>query len=114
MHKKSVIIVSLMMWGLASVVFAGELVDPLSGQTFIDIICAIAGWIAGIVGALAVIMFVWGGILFVTSGGNPGQIDKAKQALKYAIIGTAIALAGEGLIQLVGNIIGASGTGSGC
>ena len=48
-------------------------------------------------------------ILFITSGGNPAQIQKAKDVVKYAVIGFAIALLGGGLIDLVLYIIGGAG-----
>ena len=51
-------------------------------------------------------MFVVAGILFVSSAGDPTRVTKAKNALLYAIIGLTVALAGEGLIQLIKLIIG--------
>ena len=50
-------------------------------------------------------MFLWAGILFLTSAGNEQRITSAKKAVFYAIIGLAIALSGAGLIALVQVII---------
>jgi len=73
---------------------------------FSTIIANIATYITTIIGTLAVIMFIWAGILYLTSGANPGNVQKANKATLYAVIGLAIALAGAGLIELVKKIIG--------
>ncbi|MDO8530086.1 MAG: hypothetical protein Q7S10_01640 [bacterium] len=65
----------------------------------------IVNYVSLVVGSLAILVFVWAGILFVSSGGNPGQITKARQALMYAVIGTAIALAGTGLVAVVREVV---------
>mgnify|MGYP001612895586 CR=1 FL=1 len=74
-------------------------------NTFETLIFNITTFIFGIVGSLATVMFIWAGILFVTSAGNPGRIDQARKATIYAAVGAAIAIAGSGLIALVRTII---------
>lgn len=49
-------------------------------------------------GVVAAIMVMYAGFLYVTSGGNPGQISKAHNALLYAVVGAAILL-GAWVIQ---------------
>lgn len=66
----------------------------------------ITDYILVIIGALATLMFVWAGILFVISAGEPGQITKARNALMWAAIGLGIALAGSGLLAVIREIIG--------
>lgn len=41
---------------------------------------------------VAAIMVIYAGFLFVTARGNPAQIETAKKALLYAVIGAAILL----------------------
>ncbi len=41
---------------------------------------------------IAVLMVMYAGFLFVTAGGNSSKIDKAKEALLYAVIGAAVLL----------------------
>ena len=73
---------------------------------FPGLITKITTYIVSIIGSLAVLMFVWAGILFVTSAGKAGQVEKAKKVLFYAVIGAAIALAGTGFIAVVKGVIG--------
>ncbi len=102
------LIVFISLLGLAHLALATISLDnPLSGvNSFSDLIAKIALYIAGLVVALSTIMFVWAGILFLTSGGNPGQVAKARHAVIYAVIGLAIAIAGAGLVDLIKMIIG--------
>jgi hypothetical protein len=68
---------------------------------FPSLIAKISSYIIGVIGSLAVIMIIWAGILFVTAGANPSNVEKAKKVLLYAIIGIAISLAGAGLVAVI-------------
>jgi len=47
-------------------------------------------WVLGIVGVLLLIMLIYGGILYMISGGNEDQIGTAKKVLTYAMFGVVI------------------------
>ncbi len=49
--------------------------------------------IAGLAGLIATGFFVTGGFMYITSSGNPENLDKAKRTLLYAAIGLAITIA---------------------
>ncbi len=57
----------------------------------------------GTLTGLSVIIVVVGGIQFMASGGNPEQTNKAKNTILYAVIGLAVALTAEILINFVLN-----------
>ncbi|MBT5338510.1 hypothetical protein HN858_02825 [Candidatus Falkowbacteria bacterium] len=46
-----------------------------------------------LLGIIMVILVVWGGVQWMTAGGNEDQVKKAKQMLTNAVIGLAITLA---------------------
>jgi hypothetical protein len=52
-------------------------------------------------GVVAAIMIMYAGFLFVTARGEPAQITKAKTALLYAVIGTAILLGAWTISQAI-------------
>jgi len=54
-----------------------------------------------IIGILAIIMLVIGGIMYLTAAGNEDQIDRGKKIVKYSIIGILIALASLVLVKQV-------------
>lgn len=58
-----------------------------------------------IVGAVAVIMLIWGGLRYITSGGDSKKITDAKNTVLYAIIGLVIAFLSFAIINFVLNAI---------
>jgi len=75
-------------------------------NTFPDLVLTITDYITTLIAGLAVIMFLWAGILFVTSAGEPGKISTARRAAIWATIGIAVSLAGRGLVAVIQTIIG--------
>ena len=77
--------------------------DP---QALINLLKKIGNWLFAILLAVAVVMLVVSGFLFVTAAGTPEKIEKARTILIYALIGVAIALAARGLVAVVVGILG--------
>ncbi len=96
--------------GLAGFVAADITIpNPLAGGGVTDfptLITKITEYVTTIIASLTVLVLVWAGILFVTSGGNEARLTKAKHALTYAVIGAAIALAATGLIAVIKAVVG--------
>ncbi len=67
----------------------------------------LALWIFWIVIALAVIFILVAAIGFLTAGGNPEKIEKARSQLIYALIAVAVAVLAWGLINFVAGFFGA-------
>jgi hypothetical protein len=60
-----------------------------------------------IAGIVVVSMFIYSGILYVTSGGSDERIGKAKQALTAAVIGLIIVVGAPIIIALLQYFLGA-------
>lgn len=58
------------------------------------------------VGAVAVILLVYAGIRFITSGGDAKQVAGARQIITYAIIGLVLVLSSFAIIYLVSYLTG--------
>ena len=54
-----------------------------------------------IIGAISVIMLIWGGIRYTTSAGNAASVTAAKNTIMYAIIGLVIAFLAFALVNWV-------------
>lgn len=82
---------------------------PASGLTdagdIITIIEKIGGYIFTGLLVLAAIFLVVAGYFFVTAGGNPENVNKARQMLINALIGVAVGLASRGLITIISNLV---------
>lgn len=57
---------------------------------FLELGVSVSNWILGITGSLALLFFVYGGFLFLTSRGNTEQVAKGKTVLTQAAIGIII------------------------
>lgn len=57
---------------------------------FIVLAINISRWILGIVGSLTLVMFVWGGVMFIISGGASDKISQAKKIIVAAVVGLII------------------------
>jgi hypothetical protein len=63
-------------------------------------------WIVGILTAVATLFLTVGGLRYLTAGGDPGQVEKAKIALKSAAIGYALAILAPLLVSILASIVG--------
>lgn len=54
-----------------------------------------------IVGAVSVIMLIWGGIRYATSAGNSSAVTSAKNTIMYAIVGLIIAFLAFAIVNWV-------------
>lgn len=54
-----------------------------------------------LVGAIAVIMLIFGGIRYVTSGGDQNSVTAAKNTIMYAIIGIIVAILAYAVVNFV-------------
>lgn len=61
-----------------------------------------------IIGAVAVIMLVIGGIRYTISGGDSNQVTAAKNTILYAIIGIVVAILAFAAVNFVLNSFGAN------
>ena len=57
-----------------------------------NIVNTIVNVLLYILGAIAVIMIVIGGIMYTTSGGDAGNIKKAKDTILYSVVGLVVAI----------------------
>ena len=57
--------------------------------------------VMGIVGSIALAMFIYGGLLWLTSGGNPDRIKKGKDILMWAVIGLVVIFVSYNLVNLI-------------
>jgi TRAP-type C4-dicarboxylate transport system permease small subunit len=86
---KFLTVLSLLITGLIRVtpVYAQE--DVTKIQTFIQNVIQILVTFGGL---LAAGFFVYGGIRYITSSGNPESLDQAKKTILYSAIGLVIVL----------------------
>jgi TRAP-type C4-dicarboxylate transport system permease small subunit len=97
-------------FSLAFPVYAAS-ADVTKIQSFIQSVIQVLVTLAGLVSAG---FFVWGGIGYITSSGNPESLDRSKKTILYSAIGLAVVLGAFVLSNVVTQLATSSfGTGSG-
>jgi Type IV secretion system pilin len=71
-----------------------------------QVVANLQAWIMGILAAVATLFLVLAGVYWATAGGDPAQVDKAKGALKNALVGYGLAVLAPILLQVVQGIVG--------
>ncbi|PWB38823.1 MAG: hypothetical protein C3F02_01905 [Parcubacteria group bacterium] len=102
--KKLIILILL---GFPLVTRAVSLPNPLRSN--IDSVPALANNIIkgllGVSGSLALFFLVWGGIVWMTSGGNSDRVRKGKDTIVWAILGLGIIFLSYAIINLLLTIL---------
>ncbi|MFG3371093.1 pilin [Streptomyces sp. NPDC048156] len=68
-------------------------------------------WIVGLLAGLATLFLTFGGLRYLMAGGDPGEVESAKRALKAAAIGYGLAVMAPVLVTVLQGIVGAGGGG---
>ena len=103
---KFILLLSFIFYLLLSSVFSvfaqdEEFPSPLGELTMTQIIANVIKFVLGIVGVLALIMIIYGGITWMTSGGNIEQVKKGKNTLVWAVLGLAVVFLAYSLVYFV-------------
>ncbi|MEX2013007.1 MAG: hypothetical protein WD967_01235, partial [Candidatus Levyibacteriota bacterium] len=63
-------------------------------------------FVFGLAGIAAVFFVLFAGFKFLTSGGDPKQVQGARQTLTYAIIGLIVIILSYAILNLISQITG--------
>lgn len=73
----------------------------LPGSSIYVIIGNTVFWLLAILGFIGVLAFVVAGIMYLVAAGDDDLIDRAKEALKWSLVGVIVALLGLIIMQSV-------------
>lgn len=66
-----------------------------------DLVKSAVNIVLYVVGVLAVIMLIWGGITYTTSAGDSNKVTSAKNTIMYAVIGLVVAIFAYAIVNFV-------------
>ena len=72
-----------------------------SGTRVNNIIATVINLFSLVVGVVSVIMIIIGGLKYITSGGDSGNVTGAKNTILYAVIGLVIVALAQVIVQFV-------------
>lgn len=79
-----------------------SLPNPFGGtQSPAEIVVNIIEFALGLVGLLALVMFIYGGFVVLTAHGNAEQFKKGMHTLLYAVIGMVIILTSYSVLNYI-------------
>ena len=82
-------------------------VEVLAVNSVDQTITNITKWIVGILAGLATMFLTIGGLRYLMAGGEPGEVEKAKGALKSAGIGYMLAVMAPIFVGVLKGLVGA-------
>lgn len=74
--------------------------------SFEEVLDNLRNWIVGILAILATVCLTVGGARYLICSGDPGEVEKAKSALRAAMIGYCLALLAPVIVSVLKSIVG--------
>ncbi len=93
----------------ASLVVATVIASPAfadsTASSLTSLISNLTDWLVGLLAGVATLFLTLGGLRYLTAGGDPGQVEKAKVALKSAAVGYALAALAPLLVSILASLV---------
>jgi Type IV secretion system pilin len=78
----------------------------LAAASIAQVIDNTTAWIVGILAGVATLFLTIGGLRYLMAGGDPGEVEKAKTALKSAAIGYGLAILAPVIVTVLKSLVG--------
>ena len=72
-----------------------------SDQDLMNVFRTVVNVVLGLVGMIAVVMIIYGGIQYTISAGESGKVKKAKDTIMYGVVGLVVALLAAAIVNFV-------------
>ena len=71
-----------------------------------QVISNITTWLVGLLVGLATLLLTVGGVRYLLAGGDPGEVQRAKNTLKYSAVGYGVAVLAPLLVTILKGFVG--------
>ena len=72
---------------------------------FIRSICKIENWLFAILVVFSVMVILWGGWKFMSSGGNEAKVSEARKFVIYGLVGVSVAILSKALLSVTVSLV---------
>ncbi len=79
--------------------------NPLQAESIPQLAGQIIRGLMGVTGALALFFLVWGGIVWMTSGGNSDRVKRGRETIVWAILGLVVIFLSYVVINFVFDVL---------
>ncbi|MDF5754841.1 hypothetical protein [Spongiactinospora sp. TRM90649] len=97
----AVVLVAVVATGASAASMAAAVPPDLN-----TVLANLRNWLIGLLAALATLMLTVGGLRYLIAGGDPGEVQKAKAALKASAFGYALAILAPLFVSVLQRIVG--------
>lgn len=81
---------------------SADCTDPSIGTGHLnDLLTTVINIFSAVVGVIAVLMIIVGGLRYITSGGDSGKVSAAKTTIIYALIGLVVVALAQLIVHFV-------------
>ena len=101
MKKSLYILLSAILVSLPTLSYAATLTNPLGTTNVRTVIGRLIQAILGVTGSIALLMFVYGGFLWLISAGRPEEVKKGKEAMKWAALGLIVIVGAYTIVRAI-------------
>jgi hypothetical protein len=107
--KSLYVVLGVFAFGYGGSVLAAPttLANPIKYNDVVTLIGGVIKFALGSFGAIALVMFIVGGIIWMTSQGDPAKVKKGLDTLVWAALGIVVVFSSYALIKMVFEILGA-------
>ena len=95
----------------ADIATTGPLKDIVPLSCIPPLIANLVNWALVFAGVVALFLLIFSGIKFISSGGDPKNVEGAKKTATYAIAGLVLVLLSFSIVFFIGQVTGLN---SGC
>ncbi len=88
-------------------------VTGLTDRSLFSILTSVVNWAITFIGILAVIIFIYGGFIYLTSQGESDKIEQAKKIILYAVVGVIVSILGFVAVSTIDSIVSGRGVNTG-
>jgi len=78
----------------------------LAAASIGQVITNITTWVVGILAGLATLFLTLGGVRYLMAGGDPGEVERAKTAVRSAAIGYGLAILAPVIVTVLKSLVG--------
>jgi len=73
--------------------------NPIQANNVPELIKSLTNWLLGVAGSIMLIVLIFAGFRYMTAGSNEEKAKKAKDMLKWTIIGIAITIGAAAIVN---------------
>lgn len=90
---------------MISKVFAATVEANDTSSSIADIIAGIIEFVLPFIGGVLILMVIYGGLLYITSGGDPEKLGKAKKTLLWAVLGVILIVISYSIVVALNTVV---------